>query len=103
MRKLHLSIAAAGDLKNILQYTFDNWGEIQFEKYKDTFQQAFDTLTLEPSTPLIKKRDELFIGCLSVHSGHHVVFFRLDNKDIEIVRILHEKMDFSNHLDTDEK
>jgi len=102
MRKLHLSPAAAEDLENILQYTLDTWGEKQFNVYLNSFQQAFDSILLDPESVLSKKRDELFADCRSINSGHHIVFFRLKNRNIEIIRVLHEKMDFLRHFEEEE-
>ncbi len=102
MRKLHLSPAAAEDLQNILHYTLYTWGEKQFNLYLASFQAAFDSLLLDPETPLSKKRGELFPDCRSIQSGHHVVFFRLLKGDIEIIRVLHEKMDFLRHFEEKE-
>jgi toxin ParE1/3/4 len=31
-------------------------------------------------------------------SGHHLIFYLLDGQDIEIVRILHERMDVDDKL-----
>ena len=94
MRKLHLSVAAAEDLENILQYTLDIWGETQYQKYIGSLEKNFDLLQTDPEKPIFKKREVLFPGCKSVRSSHHVIFFRIVNNDIEIIRILHEKMDF---------
>jgi len=103
MRKLRLSFAAAEDLENILQYTLDIWGENQFEKYLSLFQTIFDSLQTNPENPVFINRDELISGCKSVRSGHHIIFFRIKKKDIQIIRILHERMDFSGHFQSEEE
>jgi toxin ParE1/3/4 len=102
MRKLHLSPAAAEDLENILQYTFDTWGENQFVLYHNIFQETFNTILADTEGHLSKCRDELFPLSRSIRSGHHVVFFRLRKNNIEIIRILHERMDFLRHMDEEE-
>ncbi len=102
MRKLHLSPAAAEDLENILRYTLDTWGENQFEIYLATFQQTFDVILADPECPFSKERNELFQECRTIPSGHHIVFFRVRKGNIEIVRILHKRMDFSRHLGEEE-
>ena len=98
MRKLHLSPAAAEDLENILRFTLDNWGESQFDLYHNILQQTFDSILSDPEGPLTKSRNELFPSSRSIRSGQHVVFFRLRKKNIEIIRILHGKMDFLSHI-----
>lgn len=102
MRKLHLSPAAAEDIENILRYTFDTWGEKQFELYHTILQQTFNSILADPEGPFSKSRDELFPSSRSIRAGHQVVFFRLRKKNIEIIRIFHEKMDFLRHMDEEE-
>jgi toxin ParE1/3/4 len=102
MRKLHLSPAAAEDLENILQYTLDTWGENQFEIYLATFQQTFDSILADPEGLFSKDRHELFSACRSIPSGQHIIFFRVRKGNIEIIRILHKRMDFSRHLEEEE-
>ena len=102
MRKLHLSPAAAEDIENILQYTLDTWGENQFEIYLATFQQTFDVILADPESPFSKERNELFQACRSIPSGQHIIFFRVRKGNIEIIRILHKRMDFSKHLSEEE-
>jgi toxin ParE1/3/4 len=102
MRKLHLSPASAEDLENILQFTLDSWGEKQFEIYLSYFQEAFSAIQEDPKCLSSQRRDEIFKKCRSIRSGHHIVFYRLRNKNIEIIRILHEKMDFSRHIEEGE-
>ena len=102
MRKLHLSPAAAEDIENILQYTLDTWGENQLKIYLATFQQTFDSIIADPESPFSKERNELFPKCRTISSGQHIVFFRVRKGDVEIVRILHKRMDFSRHLGEEE-
>lgn len=102
MGKLHLSPSAAEDLENILRYTFNKWGIYQFEKYFAIFEQAFDSLKLDPGNSAVLRREELFDGCRSIRTGHHVVFFRIIGQDVEIVRILHERIDFAQHFEEEE-
>jgi toxin ParE1/3/4 len=53
----------------------------------------------------MKMRDDLSSGVRSLHiaraghKGRHVVIFRiLDEETIEILRLLHDSMDFSKHI-----
>ncbi|MDZ4749146.1 MAG: type II toxin-antitoxin system RelE/ParE family toxin [Saprospiraceae bacterium] len=94
MRKLRLSPAASEDFENILQFTMETWGVNQFEQYLAGFQHVFDIICIDPSSALSKERGELFDDCRSIRSGRHIVFFRLKNDNVEVVRILHDKMDF---------
>lgn len=101
MRKLRLSPAAAEDLETILRFTMETWGLNQFEEYLVAFQKVFDIICIDPSCALSKERGELFKDCRSIRSGRHIVFFRVRNDNVEVVRILHDRMDFLSHFPTD--
>jgi plasmid stabilization system protein ParE len=40
-----------------------------------------------------RPRDDLFAGCGGLQVEHHVIFYRVDDTVIRIIRILHERMD----------
>jgi toxin ParE1/3/4 len=43
-------------------------------------------------------RNDLAPGLRNIRAGQHVVFYRVDERSIRIVRILHAKMDPGVHL-----
>jgi|SRR5580704_15281037 toxin ParE1/3/4 len=46
-------------------------------------------------TPLARRsRDELMPGLRSAQVSPHTIFYRVQNGDVEIVRVLHERRDF---------
>jgi toxin ParE1/3/4 len=46
-------------------------------------------------TPLARRsRDELMPGLRSAQASPHTIFYRVQNGDVEIVRVLHERRDF---------
>ena len=45
--------------------------------------------------------DEIIDGLLGIRAGHHVIFYNImDNGDVMVIRILHERMDIKRHLPT---
>jgi len=91
-----LSPKAKSDLSEIWDYTLAEWGIDQAEKYvRDLWdamqQQACDSST---STDISDVRN----GYRKVISGSHVIFFKLTDDGIDVVRILHQRMDFERHL-----
>jgi toxin ParE1/3/4 len=42
--------------------------------------------------------DEVRPGYLKRQAGSHVLFYRLDGQTVDVVRILHQRMDFGRHL-----
>lgn len=45
-----------------------------------------------------KSRDELFPGALSFPVGSHIIFYRKTDNQIEIARVLHQRMDYEQHF-----
>ena len=103
MKKLHLSLSAEADIQSIFSYTLETWGELQFEKYVQIIDEALELITSEHNHPLIRQREDLFPECQSIKAGHHVIFFRLHNKTIEVIRVLHQKMDIPSYFNLEEE
>lgn len=93
----HVTSPAEEDLVEIWRYTLRKWGEEQADLYIDTLLLRFIWLTENPS--LWKPRPELFPDVYSYAHKSHVVFFRASDDIMEILRILHEKMDFPRHFE----
>jgi toxin ParE1/3/4 len=93
-----LSIPAAKDIEHILQYTLENWGQLQFERYYRLIEDTLNEIGINPDCRHCQSRDELFVGCLSRSFGKHIVFYRKNMGGVEVVRILHQKMDHRRHL-----
>ena len=97
MSGIVLSPKAKADLSEIWDYTYSEWGVEQAEKYILDLWSAMQEQTLE----LTKSVDigDVRKGYRKVRSGSHVVFFQTTNDGvIDVVRILHQKMDFDRHL-----
>jgi toxin ParE1/3/4 len=93
-----LSIPAAEDIEHILRYTLENWGPIHFERYYHLIEETLHEVGMSPGCLLCRSRDDLFLGCRSRSFGKHVIFYREKNGSVEIIRILHQSMDYKAHL-----
>lgn len=87
-----LTRKAKEDLKSIAAYTQKKWGRDQRRIYAKQFDDVFHMLADNPdigtSCDYIKKRYSKF------PNASHIIFYRtLKTKQIEIVRILHKRMD----------
>ena len=91
-----ISPKARRDLIDIGRYTEKQWGNTQRKKYLAQLKERFEKLAQLPS--LGRRRDELPEAPLGYHEGRHVIFYRPLADDIEIVRVLHDSMDFGRHL-----
>lgn len=97
MGRYILSNKAIGDLGDIWNFTFDRWSEKQAVKYYRDFLDAFQELADNPGSG--RNYDEVRAGLKGVRTGRHIVFFiPLNEGEIEIIRILHERMDLKSRF-----
>lgn len=97
MSRYLLSPAAQADLDQIWDYTCDRWGVDQAEEYLRELQRAIERAA---ATPRIGRDcDETRPGYRKLPAGSHVLFYRVGPEDvIDVVRILHQRMDVDRHL-----
>ncbi len=97
MAKYHLTNKAVEDLSNTWNYTYENWGEEQADKYYTVLLNFCETLAGHPSVG--KKYDEVTLGILGCKVNQHVIFYKATAaKEIEVIRILHSRMDLKTRL-----
>ena len=93
-----LSLYAEKDIEQILAYTLKTWGINQFHAYRTRIAQSLDTIGNDPKVSTSRRRDHLFPGCRSYACEKHVIFYREKDEQVEVVRILHQRMDFDAHI-----
>lgn len=97
MANVILRQEAINDLNDIWFYTFDEWSEKQADKYYAALEFAFKQIGKNPI--LGKEYEGISNNLLGLRTGMHIIFYQVISKDrIEIVRILHERMDLKNRL-----
>lgn len=114
MARFRLADPAQVDLANILSISAERWGADGRRRYAAVLAAAMQQVAAEPDGPLSRKRPELRSGIRSFHVRHarvpaeaakvrhpvHVLYYRIDREGvIEIVRVLHERMEPTRHLD----
>jgi toxin ParE1/3/4 len=97
MAKFFLTNKAILDLSDIWNYTFDNWSEEQADNY---YQMLLDNVQVIVDKPNIGKSYEPVLKRLFGHKvGRHIIFYTIESeKEILIIRILHEQMDLKNWI-----
>ena len=96
MVKFKLTPAALNDLREIARYTENKWGTDKRNQYLTAIDNRFHWLAENPNFG--KRRDEIKTGFYSYPEGRHVIFYRVKNDVIEILGVLHQSMDFKQHL-----
>ena len=97
MAKVILRQEAIDDLNDIWIYTFSEWSEKQADRYYDTLE--FACIQIGKNPDLGKEYDGISNNLLGLRTGKHIIFYHVINKDrVEVVRILHERMDLKNRL-----
>ena len=95
--RFQLTNRAKADLKTIAGFTQRKWGQPQRKMYLKQFDDAFYLLAESP---------EIGTDCSYIKSGYrkfpvasHMIFYRaISDELIEIVRILHKRMDARAHF-----
>lgn len=96
MKRLVVSQAAQADLASIADHTEQRWGRAQRVRYLAEFKDVFATIRKSPAAGM--PRDDIRQGLRSMPCGQHVLFYRAAIDSIEIVRVLHQRMDVHRHL-----
>jgi toxin ParE1/3/4 len=96
-RRFVLTDNAERDFRSILRYTQQHWGRQRRDTYADRLVAAIDRLALFPS--MGNARDDLGNGVRAIAVEHHLIIYHLENGTVVILRLLHQNMDATAHLD----
>jgi len=96
MREVLVSPRARQDLIDIWVYTFENWGEIQADRYLCELEGGLRQLAEAPDGG--QARDVIRAGYWSIHLGRHVAFYTFTDSTVKVRRVLHDQMDMDRHL-----
>ncbi len=89
-----LSYLTQDDIDNIWIYTFEQWSQVQANKY---FKELFKTIDIicknpEIGYPIHQIKEDYGIKKFK----SHLIVYKFYNQKILIVRVLHKKMDIEN-------
>lgn len=97
--RIEHSRRARRDLKEIWRYTSENYGDEQADRYLAAIDEAIKRLCEDPLLGV--DFGDAQIGYRRLRVARHRVFYVIRGDRIEIVRILHERMDVDRQLDED--
>lgn len=95
MKALAFSPAAEADIDGIWDYSAENWGPDQADRYTDEIRDACNALA---SGRKRGRAVDVRPGYLKLTTGSHMIYFRDNGDRLEIMRILHNKQDVERHL-----
>jgi toxin ParE1/3/4 len=94
---VRLSPKARADLSRIWDDSSERWGEDQADRYVRLLAESFARLA--EGSVRGRGADEIRTGYLRLSVGSHILFYRMGvDGGIEVIRILHQRMDFKRHL-----
>jgi toxin ParE1/3/4 len=105
--KIRLGEEAEKDFAQILKYTHDTFGARQVAAYRATLIDALAELASGPDALGSVARDEILPNLRKLHvarrgrHGRHFILYRAASGSIiEVIRILHDRMDLARHVPT---
>lgn len=96
MLKLHIQAKAKNDLKEIWHYSYASFGERKADEYFNVMETRLKALKENPE--LGSRCDYIRAGYRKFHIQKHIVFYKIMPSKIQIIRILHQKVDFKQHF-----
>ncbi|MCI0516727.1 MAG: type II toxin-antitoxin system RelE/ParE family toxin [Woeseiaceae bacterium] len=86
MGEYRLTQSAKDDLIAIAQYGDEHFGVAQSNRYRDRLKQRFSVLAEQPH--LYPSVDHIRLGYHRRVCGVHSIYYRIDAKGVEIMRVL---------------
>ncbi|HEX4769133.1 MAG TPA: type II toxin-antitoxin system RelE/ParE family toxin [Lichenihabitans sp.] len=83
-------------MAEIWDYSAVRWGDAHAERYVRRIETTMAALAADPR--LGRSCDQIRAGYFKYPAGSHVIFYRLADVGIDVVRILHQGMDVDRHF-----
>ena len=94
-RIYRLSPLAKQDLEDIWLYTLREWSADQADRYYHSIIAAIEGLLVRRYIP---QPTDILPGYWKFKVGRHVIYFKEHDDYLDVIRILHVRMDVENHL-----
>ena len=96
MKRYRLTTKAVSDMRSIGRYTAEQWGQDQRSQYLRQLDRRFKWLAENPG--LGRNRPDIDETYFCYPEGEHLIFYRIDGTTIEIIGILHRRMDIAAYF-----
>lgn len=117
MARYRLAPTARSDVAEILAHSHEMFGPLSRRRYRDLLEAAFLLVAEQPLRPGTVARSDLGKGLMQFHLRHctkslmadgrvqrprHAIYYRVAGPGlIDILRVLHDRMDPRRHVDND--
>lgn len=91
-----ISKRAVSDLEEIWLYTVEKWSAKQADRYYNLIVDEINYICKNKDAG--KSIDHVRKGYRASKVKFHLIFYKVSDNIIEIIRILHEQMDIENRL-----
>lgn len=91
-----ISKKAVADFEEIWLYTAEKWSIEQADRYYSLIINEIDYICKNVDSG--KSMEHVRKGYRASKVKSHLIFYRLNNQAIEIIRLLHERMDIDGRL-----
>jgi len=95
-RNYAITNKAVSDLDEIWLFTADKWSVQQADRYYNLIIQEIEYICSNDEAG--KPMDHIRKGYRAAKIKSHFIFYRIVDEAVEIIRILHERMDVENRL-----
>ena len=97
MADIILTNKTVEDLSKIWDYTFEVWTGNHADRYYEILISCCEEIANNPE--LGRNYEGISRGLFGLKSNRHIIFYRtLNANNVEITRILHERMDLKKRL-----
>lgn len=93
---IELSAAAAKDIEAILEQSLVDFAWLQTEKYYESLKRCLELLSENPGMGTTAER--VRPGYRRFSHESRVVFYRVSESGILVIRVLHPRMDVDRHF-----
>lgn len=94
--RYRLTPAAQRDLSVIWDHTAERWDLNQAERYITEIRAAIERIAAEPDRG--RSCDDIRDGYRRYGIGSHLIFYVESASGVDVIRILHQRMDPTRHL-----
>jgi toxin ParE1/3/4 len=95
-RRLRFHSTAQRDFTNLAARSEREWGKARTRRYLDEIENKIQAIV---ENPMLGHDAGLpRPGLRRINAGRDVVFYMFDERQVEVVRIFHERMDFEAQL-----